>query len=265
MVGVLAGPVQVVALAGDCKANKCQNGASCQKNLTTTAPNYYCVCPAGYIGGLCETNVDECKVTTANGTFSVCQNKGECTDKVNGFSCACRHGFSGKTCAIRDYWTLQQWTGNDCIGGPWRCFKLQMDKCIDTGFADGNIPNKKNWYGRLKYDNNSYKYSVDLCWGKKDDEEESCNCDNHYTKVPRLGKNSLGPVSKPGVKDSDRCHKLMRVTSSRLVNSTGKNLDASENGQNMDCSASDDAVRTQGMLSMASVLVALALSALTAL
>ena len=25
---------------------------------------------------------------------------------------------------------------------------------------------------RLRYDNNSYKYTVDLCWGKKDDEED---------------------------------------------------------------------------------------------
>merc|ERR1719213_1334824 len=112
-----------------------------------------------------------------------------------------------------------------------------MDKCIDTGFIDGNVPNRKNWFGKLTYDNVSLKYTVDLCWGEnKDDPEESCKCDNHFTNIPRLGKNSLGPISAPGVKDSDRCHKLKRITSSRLVNSTGYNLDdGDENKHNVYC------------------------------
>jgi hypothetical protein len=95
------------------------------------------------------------------------------------------------------------------------------------------------------------KYTVDLCWGKKDDPEESCKCDNHFPNIPRLGKNSLGPVSAEGVKDSDRCHKLQRITSSRLVLSTGVNKDSGDkNKQNLDCRNPDDAIRPSRLLAM---------------
>lgn len=127
-----------------------------------------------------------------------------------------------------------------------------MDKCIDTGFTDGNVPKRKNWYGKLTYDAETLKYTLGLCWGGSDDDEESCTCDNHYPNIPRLGKNSFGPVSAPGMTDSDKCHKLMRVTSSRLVNSTYAGLDGPEDKRYIVCGS----IRPSGFLAIALVMAA---------
>jgi len=245
--------VPLRSLADVCAGVQCLNGATCAVNQTDTT-KFYCDCVAGYEGTYCGTDTDDC-------AFSPCVNA-TCVDLVNDYRCECKHGWSGKNCETHDYWTLQQWTGNECGGQPWRCFKLQMDKCIDTGFVDGNVPNRKNWYGKLSYDNVTLKYTIDLCWGKdEDDEEESCKCDNHFTKIPRLGKNSLGPFSSPDVVDSDRCHKLKQVTSSRLINSTAyKANDDTENDRNRDCRAPQEALatRVQGIMAtgfLAAVLI----------
>lgn len=236
-----------------CSGNKCENGAICIKNETVSNA-YFCQCAEGYSGKYCETNIDDC--ASFNGTTgNPCMNNGTCSDRVNDFHCLCPHGFSGHRCETRDFWTLQQWQGNDCADLPWRCFRLQMDKCINTGFKDGNEPTRKPWYGRLRYDKDTQRYTIDLCWGKKDDEEESCNCENHYTKIPRLGKNSLGPASSPTAKDSDWCHKLMKITSSKLVSSTGANPDGKEDEQNRDCGIVAGARRLQGMLSVGVLVV----------
>jgi hypothetical protein len=121
-----------------------------------------------------------------------------------------------------------------------------MDKCIDTGFTDGNIPKRKNWFGKLTYDKDTLKYTLGLCWGGSEDDEESCTCANHYPNIPRLGKNSFGPVSAPGVTDSDFCHKLLRITSSRLVNSNNASLDGPEAKKYIDCGS----IRPSGLLAV---------------
>merc|ERR1719352_868882 len=123
-----------------------------------------------------------------------CQNNGTCTDPANSEECTCRLGYSGPTCEVEEHFTLQQWKGIDCGGGvPWRCFHLQMDKCINTGHKDGNVPNQDFWFGKITFNDDNH-YVIDLCFGEnKDDPEESCKCKNHYTKVPKFGKNGLGP------------------------------------------------------------------------
>ena len=38
------------------------------------------------------SDIDECSV-------SPCKNRGQCTDKVNDYSCKCSEGFEGKDCS----------------------------------------------------------------------------------------------------------------------------------------------------------------------
>jgi len=195
-----------------CDTSPCQNQGVC----TNTANNYTCACPPGYSGLNCAATVDYC-----NGT---CLHGGTCTNLIGGFNCSCPFGYSGLRCETVEYWTLQQWTGKECKGKPWRCFRLQVDKCIDTGHIDGVVPSRDNWFGKLTHNNG--KFEIDLCFGKKKNPEQQCKCSNHYTNIPKLGKNSLGPPTPGRLKpDSDRCHKLLRITSTSLVLSSGANDD----------------------------------------
>lgn len=43
----------------ECASSPCQNNATCQDQLGF----FTCACPAGIIGNLCETNIDDCEVT----------------------------------------------------------------------------------------------------------------------------------------------------------------------------------------------------------
>lgn len=52
--------------------------------------------PLGHVMGksfpLFASDIDECSV-------SPCKNRGQCTDKVNDYSCKCSEGFEGKDCS----------------------------------------------------------------------------------------------------------------------------------------------------------------------
>lgn len=183
-----------------------------------------------------------------------CMNGAACTNLPDDtFSCACPWGYFGELCEEATYWTLQQWQSNLCGGMPWRCFRLKMGECIDTGFTDGNIPNRKNWFGRLRHVNeNGGLYTIDLCWGEGEEEgstkDDRCNCEYHFPNIRRLGKNSLGPPTEGRESpDSDRCHKLLRITSSRLVNSTGMMTGDEEN---LLCNDPDSAYRSRYLLAV---------------
>lgn len=53
--------------------------------------DFECRCVPGFLGELCETNVDDCELRP-------CANGGSCKDLVNDFECTCRPGFRGKFC-----------------------------------------------------------------------------------------------------------------------------------------------------------------------
>lgn len=65
----------------------CYNGGSCVSN-TRTSPgssisNYSCLCPPGFVGSLCEINIDDC-------VEHQCQNGAMCVDGINSYKCLCR-------------------------------------------------------------------------------------------------------------------------------------------------------------------------------
>jgi len=211
--------VLVVALlapgnAVGCDSQPCLNGASCLELQNGT--DYACDCSDGYEGRNCETNIDDCVQKNCDGAHcNVCKNGGVCTDLVNNFSCSCTFGYEGQSCDVPMNFSLVQWTSRGCKGTPFRCFKLQMDSCGDTGFTDGVLTERKNWFGKLAFDGGNH-YTIDLCWDEAGDGEEQCKCQNHYANIPKLGKNSMGPPSD-GLVDSDECHNLDGKTPSRLL------------------------------------------------
>ena len=57
---------------------------------------YFCDCPPGYTGRLCEDDINECDRRPC-----VHAEKGnECNNMVNNYSCNCLKGFKGKNCNI---------------------------------------------------------------------------------------------------------------------------------------------------------------------
>eukprot|EP00058_Branchiostoma_floridae_P027354 XP_002612845.1 hypothetical protein BRAFLDRAFT_118409 [Branchiostoma floridae] len=70
-----------------CKNAECQNDATCEPD----GESFKCICPKGYAGTMCETNVDDCAANP-------CQNDGTCQDGVDGFTCICPKGFAGNLC-----------------------------------------------------------------------------------------------------------------------------------------------------------------------
>uniref|UniRef100_A0AAQ5Z5T4 Protein eyes shut homolog n=1 Tax=Amphiprion ocellaris TaxID=80972 RepID=A0AAQ5Z5T4_AMPOC len=71
----------------ECSSNPCQNSGGC-----IDAPNrFHCLCPDGFAGLHCETNIDEC---------IPCLNGGSCVDLIDKYACFCQEGYTGKTCEI---------------------------------------------------------------------------------------------------------------------------------------------------------------------
>ncbi|XP_052212046.1 fibropellin-3-like [Dreissena polymorpha] len=71
----------------ECSSSPCLHGGTCMDGINA----YTCICPAGFSGRKCETNIDEC-------ASSPCLHCGTCSDGVNGYICTCLAGFSGKEC-----------------------------------------------------------------------------------------------------------------------------------------------------------------------
>lgn len=65
----------------------CQNGATCVDD----GPEYQCVCPPGYTGVHCETNVDDC-------VPGACPPAATCIDLVDDFVCRCPFNLTGEDC-----------------------------------------------------------------------------------------------------------------------------------------------------------------------
>ncbi|XP_066303069.1 von Willebrand factor D and EGF domain-containing protein-like [Branchiostoma lanceolatum] len=102
----------------------CENGGSCvpDPDMPRGQGFYTCVCP-GYIGDVCETELDECQSDPcANGT---------CTDLVDGYNCTCAEGYIGTRCDVS--------VDNRCALDP--CFpEVSCINLEDGGYSCGRCP-----------------------------------------------------------------------------------------------------------------------------
>ncbi|KAJ7988399.1 hypothetical protein DPEC_G00323140 [Dallia pectoralis] len=70
-----------------CTVNVCLNGASCYRKGSASI----CVCPPGYTGQRCQTDVDECQ-------SNPCHNGATCMDGIGSFTCLCLPSYAGELC-----------------------------------------------------------------------------------------------------------------------------------------------------------------------
>ncbi|XP_028318421.1 versican core protein [Gouania willdenowi] len=70
-----------------CSINSCLNGGSCFQR----ADKPICVCAAGYVGQMCEQDVDDC-------SSNPCLNGATCVDGVHSYTCVCLPSYAGDHC-----------------------------------------------------------------------------------------------------------------------------------------------------------------------
>ena len=87
-------------------ATPCKNGGTCLMDPQGPEDAYQCICPAGFTGVHCESNIDDCAVNP-------CQNGGTCIDFVNDYKCYCLPGFNGTHCQIN----VNECRVNPCANG----------------------------------------------------------------------------------------------------------------------------------------------------
>ena len=73
-------------LVNECASKPCQNGATCSM---ASAGGWQCACASGWEGTDCSTEVNECD-------SDPCQNGATCNELVDGYTCSCVPGYTGK-------------------------------------------------------------------------------------------------------------------------------------------------------------------------
>ncbi|XP_041117630.1 sushi, von Willebrand factor type A, EGF and pentraxin domain-containing protein 1 isoform X2 [Polyodon spathula] len=91
----------------ECFLNPCQNRGTCEE----VGAGYVCLCPSGFTGPRCESDIDECE-------SAPCQNGAACKDGVGEFVCQCQPGYVGMLCEAEV---------NECSSSP--CFN--DGTCVD--------------------------------------------------------------------------------------------------------------------------------------
>ena len=75
-------------------------------HVTIASTTFECRCQPGFVGELCQTNIDDCLNWP-------CANGGTCHDLVNDFQCDCAPGFIGKDCRLN----VDECATQPCLNG----------------------------------------------------------------------------------------------------------------------------------------------------
>ncbi|XP_072033451.1 uncharacterized protein [Amphiura filiformis] len=74
----------------NCGNEPCQSGGTCVEEIG----RYTCLCPEGFTGVNCETNIDDC-------VDHDCQNSIHCLDGIASYECVCNLNYTGPYCETR--------------------------------------------------------------------------------------------------------------------------------------------------------------------
>jgi len=105
-----------------CDTALCENGGTCQSGFTHKG--YQCICPLGFTGEICETDIDEC----SQGSHDCLPDLAFCTNTVGSYSCSCdsRYEGDGKTSCVvppgcQSYQILNSADRKETYGGGEEC------------------------------------------------------------------------------------------------------------------------------------------------
>ena len=84
-------PCLISGVTCDVEINECQLYQPCLNNATCVdlLASYECLCPVGFSGENCETNLNDC-------VGAPCLNGATCVDGVETYTCQCVPGYTGK-------------------------------------------------------------------------------------------------------------------------------------------------------------------------
>uniref|UniRef100_A0A671VFU5 Neural EGFL like 1 n=1 Tax=Sparus aurata TaxID=8175 RepID=A0A671VFU5_SPAAU len=149
----------------------CEEG--CRSGGTCVSPNT-CVCPSGFTGRRCETDIDEC----AEGLIE-CHNHSRCVNLPGWYHCECRSGFhdngsyllDGSSCIDIDECSLQThtcWNDSVCVNlpGGYDCV------CTSGPGCSGDCPQEEG----IRRNGEDWKPSFDRC--------AICSCKTYCRRRP---------------------------------------------------------------------------------
>uniref|UniRef100_A0A673G7A3 Neurogenic locus notch homolog protein 2-like n=1 Tax=Sinocyclocheilus rhinocerous TaxID=307959 RepID=A0A673G7A3_9TELE len=127
-----------------CVSNPCNEGAVCDTNPLNGRA--ICTCPAGFVGGACNQDMDECSIGA-----NPCEHFGKCVNTEGSFQCQCGRGYTGPRCEIDINECLSMPCQNDatCLDriGEFTCIcmpgftgtmcQIDIDECASTPCQNG--------------------------------------------------------------------------------------------------------------------------------